>query len=33
MKTPVDTIKGRIVGYDERTQELLIRAHYDDWYP
>lgn len=32
MKTPVDTIKGRIVGYDERTQELLIRARYDDWY-
>lgn len=32
MKTPVDTVKGRIVGYDERTEELLIRAHYDDWY-
>lgn len=32
MKTPVDTVKGRIVGYDERTQELLIRAHYDDWF-
>ena len=32
MKTPVDTVKGRIVGYDERTQELLIRAQYDDWY-
>ena len=32
MKTPVDTVKGRIVGYDEHTQELLIRAHYDDWY-
>lgn len=32
MKTPVDTVKGRIVGYDERTQELLIRARYDDWY-
>lgn len=32
MKTPVDTVRGRIVGYDERTQELLIRAHYDDWY-
>lgn len=32
MKTSVDTVKGRIVGYDERTQELLIRAHYDDWY-
>lgn len=30
MRTPVDTVKGRIVGYDERTQELLIRAPYDD---
>lgn len=32
MKTPVDTVKGKIVGYDERTQELLIRARYDDWH-
>ena len=32
MKSPVDTVKGRIVGYDERMQELLIRAPYDDWY-
>ena len=32
MKTPVDTVKGRIVGYDERTGEVLIRAHYDDWF-
>lgn len=31
MKTPIDTVKGRIVGYDDRRQELLIRAHYDDW--
>lgn len=31
MKTPVDVVRGRIVGYDERRQELLIRAHYDDW--
>lgn len=31
MKSPVETVKGRIVGYDERTQELLIRAPYDDW--
>lgn len=30
MKTPADTVRGRIVGYDERTQELLIRAPYDD---
>lgn len=32
MKTPVDTARGRIVGYDERRQELLIRAPYGDWY-
>lgn len=32
MKSPVDTVKGRIVGYDDRTQELLIRAPYSDWY-
>ena len=31
MRSPVETVKGRIVGYDERRQELLIRAHYDDW--
>lgn len=31
MKTPLDTTKGRIVGYDERRGELLIRAPYDDW--
>ncbi len=30
MKTPVDTVTGRIVGYDERRGELLIRAPYDD---
>ena len=32
MKSPIDTVKGRIVGYDERTQDVLIRARYDDWY-
>lgn len=32
MKSPVETITGRIVDYDPRTQELLIRAKYDDWY-
>lgn len=32
MKTPVDTCKGKIVGYDERRQELLIRAPYGDWF-
>lgn len=31
MKTPIDTVKGRIVGYDEKRQEVLIRAPYDDW--
>lgn len=30
MRSPVDTVKGRIVGYDERSRELLIRAPYDD---
>lgn len=31
MKSPIDTVKGRIVGYDERTGDVLIRAKYDDW--
>lgn len=31
MKTPIDTVKGNIVGYDERRGEVLIRAPYDDW--
>lgn len=31
MKSPTETVRGRIVGYDERTGELLIRAPYDDW--
>lgn len=31
MKTPIDTVKGHIVGYDDRRQEVLIRAPYDDW--
>lgn len=31
MKSPTETIKGRIVGYDEKRGELLIRAPYDDW--
>ena len=31
MKSPIDTTKGRIVGYDEKRQELLIRAPYADW--
>ena len=32
MKSPVDVVKGKIVGYDERRQEVLIRAPYDDWH-
>lgn len=31
MKSPVETVKGRIVAYDEKRGELLIRAPYDDW--
>lgn len=30
MRSPVDTVKARIVGYDEKRQELLIRAPWDD---
>ena len=30
MKSPVETVRGRIVGYDERRGELLIRAPYSD---
>ena len=32
MKTPIDITKGRIVGYDEKRGELLIRARYDDYH-
>ena len=32
MRSPVDTVKGKVVGYDERRQEVLIRAPYDDWH-
>ena len=31
MKSPIDTVKGKIVGYDDKAQEVLIRAPYDDW--
>ena len=31
MKSPIDTVKGHIVGYDEKRGELLIRAPYGDW--
>lgn len=30
MKSPIDVISGRIVGYDEKSSELLIRARYED---
>ena len=30
MRTPVDVVRGRIVGYDEKRSEALIRAPYDD---
>ncbi len=32
MKSPIDIVKGRIVDYDPRTQEVTIKAHYPDWY-
>lgn len=32
MKAPNDTVKGRVVGYDEKRGEVLIRAPYDDWH-
>lgn len=32
MKTPFDVIDGRIVDYDERAGELLIRAPYTDYF-
>ena len=30
MKSPNETVKGRIVGYDEHTGEFIIRANYTD---
>lgn len=32
MKSPIDIIRGQIVDYDPRRQELTIKAHFDDWY-
>ena len=32
MKSPIDVIKGTVVGYDERAREIIIRAPYDDWF-
>lgn len=31
MRPAVEVIKGRIVDYDDRTSELVIRAPYQDW--
>jgi len=31
MKSPIDVVRGKIVDYDERTGEVLIRAKYEDW--
>ena len=31
MKSPIDVVKGRVIDYDERTGEVVIRAKYDDW--
>ena len=31
MRSPIDTVKVRIVGYDEKRGEVLIRAPYSDW--
>ena len=32
MKSPVDIVDGRIVDYDPRTQELIIKARYTDYH-
>ena len=32
MRSSTETVKGRIVGYDEKRGELLIRAPYADHY-
>ena len=32
MKSPIDTVKGRIVDFDPVTEELTIKAKYSDWY-
>lgn len=32
MRNPLDAVNGRVVGYDTKTQELLIRAPYSDWF-
>ena len=30
MRSPIDTAKGRIVDYDERRGEMIVRVKYDD---
>ena len=32
MKSPIDSAKGRISGYDERREEIIVRVPYHDWY-
>lgn len=32
MKSPIDIVKGRIVDYDPRTEEITIKARYPDWH-
>lgn len=32
MKSPIDTVKGRIVDYNERTGKALVEVDYPDWY-
>lgn len=32
MKPPIEVVQGRIVAYDEKRGELLIRAPYPDWH-
>lgn len=32
MKTPVDTVIGKITGIDERSGTVTIKARYDDWH-
>ena len=32
MKSPIDVVKGKITGYDEKTGIVTIQARYDDLY-
>jgi len=31
VKSPIDSVKGKITDYDPRTNELTIKAYYPDW--